>query len=731
MDNFSHNAYWIGAGKVIVSKVVNYESPATELRREFILEKQPEKAVCVICGLGAYELFLNGQKVNDDLLSPGFTMYDRRVLYLTYSVEKYLKAGINVVGVRLGDGFYNQTTEDTWDFFSASWRDTPKLLFTLYADSEEVLVSDKSWSVNTEGACYHNAIRTGEYYDARKESDWLQAGGGAGWKRASRRTPPGGILERQTMPPVRICERIRPIGSWKNQTGTVYDFGVNISGFCEIRVKGSRGQKIVMRYAECLNGRELDQSNISCYVKSADFSQDRYTLKGEGTEVWHPKFVYHGFRYVEIQSPVSEELSVTACFVHTDLQKRSDFYCSDDLLNWIYEAGNRSVLSNYHSIPEDCPHREKNGWTGDSAISCDHTVVTYDMEESYLKWLKDLCDCQRENGQLPGIAPTSGWGYNWGSGPAWDAVLFFLPYTLYKETGSLRAMRLVYPYAKKYLQYALQWQEEGLFCYGLADWCPPSGISEKELMSNELSDSCYCYRMFRIAGLMAEFFEPQAKGYFEERAAEIKGAIRRKYIRSDGADNNSQGALAEVLYFGITEGEETKRIADLLARKVAEDKYCFKVGILGMKALLRALSENGHTEAAYKMVSREDYPSYGYWRRQGATTLWENWENTGSHNHHMYSDVLFWLYTYILGVRNEEVAYKKIVIAPYFFDVQCKAGGKIYTPYGDLLLHWQRAEKQFSADIFVPKGTIAVLALPENQKISLESGKMNHIMTYV
>lgn len=731
MDNFSHKAYWIGARAVLVKKKVNYESPAVELRREFVLKKLPETAVCVICGLGSYELFLNGEKVNSDLLSPGFTTYDKRVLYLTYQVRKYLKKGINVVGVRLGDGFYNQTTEDTWDFYSVSWRDTPKLLFTLLADGEEVLVSDTDWQVNTQGACYHNAVRTGEYYDANKESDWLLAGGASGWKSAVRKNPPGGILEKQEMPPIRICERIEPIGSWRSERGIVYDFGVNISGFCEIKVRGQCGQKIVIRYAECLNGKEIEQSNISCYVNTANFSQDRYTLKGGKTEVWHPKFVYHGFRYAEIQSPVPEELRVTACFVHTDLQKRSDFYCSDDLLNWIYEAGNRSVLSNYHSIPEDCPHREKNGWTGDSVISCDHTVITYDMEEAYLKWLKDICDTQRANGQLAGIAPTSGWGYNWGSGPAWDAALFCVPYAFYRETGSLRAMKQVYPYAKKYLRYALQFQEDGLFCYGLRDWCPPAGLPENEIMANELSDSCYCYGMFFIAARMAQFFEPEEKVYFEEQAAKIKEAIRRKYIRPDGVDNNSQGALAEVLYFKIAEGEEAKKIAHLLARRIEEDQYRFKVGILGMKALLRALSENGYTETAYKMVSREDYPSYGYWRRQGATTLWENWENTGSHNHHMYSDVLFWLYRYILGVKNETIAYEKTEIAPYFFKECCKASGEVYTPYGKIVLSWEKTSDKFTADIFVPKGTIAVLSLPENQKISLESGKMNHIQTCV
>ena len=719
---------WIGTGERVITRTTGEKSPALQLRKQFTV-KDFQTATCKICGLGAYVLHINGKRVGDDVLSPAFTAYDKRALYVEYDVKEYLVKGTNVVAVKLGDGFYNQTTRDTWGFYQAPWRDMPKLWFSLRIDGEVALVSDVTWKCSTDGATVHNAIRTGEYYDARKEDGWREVGyDDCGWQNACIVASPGGKSERMELPPIRECERLQAVDMWRSEKGWVYDFGKNIAGYVELRLSGKRGQTAEIRYAEKLNGKELDRSNIDCYVFDTDaFSTDKYTFAGVGVETWKPEVVYHGFRYAELigcDAPPIEEL--TAIFAHTDLKKKGDFQSSDELLNWIYDAGIRSFLSNWHGISEDCPHREKNGWTGDAAISADYAVANFDMKEAYKKWLGDIVDSQRVSGQLPGIAPTSGWGYNWGNGPAWDCALFFLPYALYKETGDTACFDVVFDAAEKYFRYAEYYEQDGLVCYGLSDWCPPQ-LPDLKLMDNRLSDSCYYYGMLSVMATICELRgEPQKEKAYRAHAEKVKQAVRKKYVHGDGVDNNGQGALAEVLYFKIVEGEQGKRIAKKLAETIKADDYKYKVGILGLKALLNALSMYGYTDVAYKTVARYDYPSYGYWKANGATTLWEFWESdskTGTRNHHMYADVVNWLFRNVAGIKNAGVAYDVCVFEPYFFAETCSASAETETPHGKLRFAWQKKDNEFIADIEIPNGINAVLKLPNRESVKVKSGK--------
>ena len=726
MDLFK-KAKWIGSGNPIVTRVTGEMSPALQLRKEFTLEKTG-KAQCMISGLGCFVLYINGQRVADEVLSPAFTDYDKRVLYCTYDVTDLLVPGRNTVAVCVGDGFYNQTAHDTWGFYQAPWRDTAKLLLQLNVDGRETIVSDESWKLTLDGPTVHNCIRTGEYYDARKEDGWKENGyDDSSWGNARIMRPPAGKLVPQLLPPIRECEILPAVDMWKSEKGWVFDFGKNMAGYVCLKMAGKAGETAAIRYSEKLSGKELDQKNINCYVLDTDdFSVDKYTFRGEGVESWKPSFVYHGFRYAELtgieETPSMDAL--TAYFVHTDLQKKGDFKSSSDMLNWIQEAGIRSFLSNFHGISEDCPQREKNGWTGDAVISAGYAVCQFDMKEAYRKWMGDLVDSQRRNGQLPGIAPTGGWGFNWGSGPAWDCALFFLPYELYLETGDFSCMEQVYETAQRYLEYAKYYREDGLVCYGLSDWCPPE-LPDLKLMDNRLSDSCYYYAMQQIMAKMAEHAgEPEKAEMYHREAEETKDAIRNRYIQDDCVDNNGQGALAEVLYFRIVEGKQAEKIAAKLALTMQQDGYSYKVGILGMKALLNALSQYGYTDVAYKSVDREDYPSYGYWKKLGATTLWECWENTsfGSQNHHMYADVVNWMFRNVGGLQNGGVAYDKCCLKPYFFDDVCSASAYTQTPRGIIRFDWKKDHGQFTADIILPEGTEAILTLPGQIPMPVQTG---------
>ena len=724
---FSPVCKWIGSGRNTDVNAAGGESPSLRLRKTFFLPHEVRNAVCRICGLGCYVLRCNGKRVGDDVLSPAFTDYNRRVLYVEYDLGEYLVSGENTLAVELGNGFYNQGTDDVWEFFRATWRDEVKLLLEVTVNGETVSVSDETWKC-APGATVHNEIRTGEYYDARLEDGWENAGfDDSAWENAKIVVPPKGRPEKSELPPIRECGTVSAVWKWKSADGWVFDFGKNIAGYAELCLQGHPGETAVIRYAEKLNGEEIDQSNISCFVKGPfPFSEDHYTFRGDGTERWKPKFVYHGFRYAELSGLTEEPplSALTAYFVHTDLKKTGSFSCSDDLMNWIFEAGNRSFLSNFHGFSEDCPHREKNGWTGDAAISADYAVALYDMKSAYHKWLNDISDAQRENGQLPGIAPTAGYGYDWGSGPAWDCALFFLPYALYRETGDRDCLLSVYGTMKRYLSYAATKREDALVCYGLADWCPPSGVDDLRLMDNRLSDSCYYYRMLQIgaevAGMQGE--ESVRRQYLSD-AEKTREAIRNKYVNGDHVDNDGQGALAEVLYFRIVEGEEARRIAGRLAETVTADGYRFKTGILGTKALLNALAEYGYAETAYRMLDRYDYPSYGYWRNLGATTLWENWDGTESRNHHMYADAVHWIFRNIGGVQNAGIAYDRCVLKPYFFAGDCSAKTCLQTSRGELAFDWEKRGDEMSARIVLPGGTSCILQLPGEEPLSVTSGE--------
>ena len=730
MGNFSTQAKWIGTGEHVVERNTSYQSPAVQFRKTFTLaQEEIGGAVCRICGLGCYVLYINGKKVGDDVLSPAFTAYDKRALYVEYEIEDYLVAGENVIAIKLGNGFYNQMTEDTWGFYQASWRECVKVLFEIETKNGVACHTDRSWKMTPHGETVHNAIRTGEYFDNRRADGWKELGyDDSEWFNAVMVSPPGGKLCKMTMPPIRECAYYPVERKWKSEKGWVFDFGKNITGYIRMQLAGKAGETAVFRYAEKCNGNEIDSSNLDWYVTgNVEFSTDKYTFSGNGVETWHPEFVYHGFRYVEVSGIENEPPTdaLTACFVHTDLPQKGEFACSHELMNWIYDAGVRSFLGNWHGISEDCPHREKNGWTGDAAVSSDYAVALFDMKEAYKKWLYDMYDAQRENGQLAAIVPTSGWGYNWGSGPAWDCALFFLPYALYKETGDKENLLLIYEWAKKYLDYAKYYRENGLVCYGLSDWCPPQDLGDLKLMSNRLSDSCYYYKMQKI---MAELCllrgDSDKASVYEKEAEETKNGVLKEYVCGDSVDNDGQGALAEVLFFDIVEGEQAQAIAKKLAETVRKDNYVFKVGILGMKALLNALSKYGYTADAYKIVNRYDYPSYGYLKERGATTLWESWNGSGSLNHHMYGDVVHWLFRNIGGLQNTGVAYDTCVLKPYFFEENCSAKSKTTTPKGEISFAWSKQGDEFEADVICPQGVKATLKIDGVEERVVQTGKV-------
>lgn len=721
MTSLFANACFIGCDVHVVGRRIGTNNPTLRLRRKFTLEKTPKKATVRISGLGCFMLYINGRRVSDEVLAPAFTDYTKTVLYCEYAVEKYLREGENLVCVELGSGHFNQSEEDTWSFYAAPWRDFQKLLFCLVCDGETVLVSDESFRVSRVkgedgklqfcGPCYYSVLRVGERYDARREDGWLNIDfDDSAWMPASLVSHPGGKLKKQVLPPMRVCERLKPIRSWRSSKGRVYDFGKGISGVCEISMRAKRGTELTMRYGEVLQGDELDNTHIACYQKIDHFSEDTYIFKGGEKETFHASFVYHGFQFVEVMGAEPADDEIEALFIRTDLKSLDEFYTSDAHIAWFAEAAKTSLLANFHGFSEDCPHREKNGWTGDAALSAAHACLRLDMRAAYKKYLLDIIDTQRESGQISCVCPTAGWGYNWAAGPSWDSALFFIPEAIYRTYGDDSAYRLVKPFAKKYFAYMDRYVQDGLICVGLSDWTAPrcEGIT---LATNKFSDSCFYAEMLRLFGEALKRFGDKNANDYLQKSEFCKNSIQRKYIHGDSADNDSTGALAMALFFGIVEGAAAERMAARLAEKVRAARYTATCGILGMKALFGALGKYGYADVLYKMLTTEEYPSFGHWYAQGATTLWEDFEGKQSRLHHMYASPMDFVLPYIGGIENIGVGFNEVRFAPYLYNEDCASRYAVKTRFGKISIDWQYKNGVFKAKIQKPAGVSATLSV--------------------
>jgi alpha-L-rhamnosidase len=376
--------------------------PAPLLRREFRVDSPVAEAVVHVCGLGYCELHLNGGKVGDRVLDPVVTQYDRRVRYTTYDVTSELHQGANAIAAVLGNGWYNCHTTDVWHFDKASWRDYPKLLLQLeitYADGErEVLVSGSDWRVG-ESPIRFDGLRNGETYDARREmAGWDRPGfDDSAWARAGVVAGPGGELEPQTAPPCRVVETLTPVDVRVLGPGhAVFDLGQNMAGWARLHARGPAGTEVTLRYAEKLApDGTVDQGNINSFIKSGDCQTDRYTLKGtEGEEVWEPRFTYHGFQYVEVTgypgTPTVESLEGRV--VQTDFDRVGTLSTSDPELNRLQDCTLWAYRGNFVGIPTDCPHREKNGWTGDAQLAAETGLMNFAAAPAYREWLATLVD---------------------------------------------------------------------------------------------------------------------------------------------------------------------------------------------------------------------------------------------------------------------------------------------------------------------------------------------------
>jgi len=704
--------------------------PAPYFRKVFEPVKQIKSARAYVVAAGLYELYLNGKKVGDHRLDPMYTRFDRRNLYVSYDVTANLQQGKNAIGVLLGNGWYNHQALAVWNFDKAPWRARPAFCLDLritYTDgSTEVITSGGDWKTSLSPIVSNN-IYTAEHYDARLEQKgWNKADfDDSKWRGVSLRATPSTNIVSQTMHPIRNVEEIKVKDMRKfNDTTYLFDLGRNIAGVSKIKVAGPKGTIIRLKHTERLyaNGR-ADLSNIDVYYRPKDdtdpFQTDIFILNGNGTEEFMPLFNYKGFRYVEVttSNPIKlEAQNLTGYFMHSDVPAAGKISSSNPLIDKIWSATNNSYLSNLFGFPTDCPQREKNGWTGDGHFAVETGFYNFDGITVYEKWMGDHRDEQQPNGVLPDIIPTGGWGYGTANGTDWTSTIAIIPWNIYMFYGDTKALADNYKNIKQYVNYVNSISVDGLTTFGRGDWVPVKSTSNLEYTS-----SVYFYVDADILAKTAKIFGNQNDYLLYSALAEkIKKAINAKFFHAETAIYGSgvQTELSMALQWNIVADEYRQKVAENLAKRVAADGMHIDVGVLGAKAVLNALSDNGQAETAYKLAAQDTYPGWGWWIANGATTLHENWDMEAkrdiSDNHMMFGEIGGWFFKGIGGIKIDEKhpGFKNILLHPHFV-----AGLDHFTashdgPYGKILSSWKRVGEGIKYNVKIPANSTASLEIP-------------------
>ncbi|MCL1921020.1 MAG: glycoside hydrolase family 78 protein [Kiritimatiellaeota bacterium] len=719
-----------------IERRVETASPAFE--KTFAVSKPLKSATLHITGLGFYEASLNGRRVGCKVLDPAPTRYDRRVLYSTYDLTKEVARGQNRLNVLLGHGWYDVRSVAVWNFDNAPWRDFPRMiaqLELLYADgTKEMVCSGPTWR-QVPSPLGFDCIREGEVIGMPPPNapdlarDALMA---------EVVPAPAGRLAAQAMPPSVVAEEVAPQALREVRPGVwTIDFGQNMAGWIRVQVRGQNaGDVITVRYGERVTADgELEVKDIAAHFRypasyavlpGGGFQVDRFVCDGSARQVYEPRFTYNGFQYAQIsglrQAPTAE--SVVACVVQTDFKPAGAFVCSNDLINQMQEAINWSYRGNFaNGYPTDCPHREKNGWTGDAQLAAEMAMYNFQNTAAYEKWVGDLMDEQRDDGNLPGIVPTSGWGYAWGNGPAWDSALVTIPWTLYVYQGDIQILEKAYPAMAKYVDYMTSRAKDGILSHGLSDWIPVDTKTPVEVTSTG-----YYYLDALIVARTADLL---GKRDDAQRYLALADAIRDAYntalYKGGGVYSiGSQTAQSCALHQGLVPEEARAQAeARLIAAVEANDAYP-DFGILGSKYVFRALSDAGRTDLAFEMATKDDKASYGAWLRKGATTFWEDWGEGASRNHVMFGDVSAWWFQYLGGIRlaanaspvaqgavnPNEVAFKSFVIAPEPVEGLAWVKAEHESPYGTIRSIWTKGSGMFCLEVEVPVNTTATVCLP-------------------
>ena len=743
--------------------------PAPYIRKKVTVSGQVDKAELSVCGLGFYRLFVDGKEITRGHMSPYISNSDDVIDYDAYDVTSYMTEGDHVLGFILGNGMQDAFGGYVWDFDLAAFRTSPKLAFCLTLTDKNGVITDieaDESCVCKDSPIVFNELRYGEVYDASLEiKGWADVDyDDSDWAKALTVDSPKGKKKVCEANPIVETYRLNTV-SVKPETfdrktmpslaaeGYLYDFGINAAGVPVLKIKGEKGQKVRLLYGEYIapDGK-LTLDNLTFFYDRFNHhptyvQTDTYICSGEGVEEWSPYFTYHGFRYVFVSGITKEQATpdlLTYRVMNTALTENGNFSCSDPILNKLQKMIRVATLANFYHFPTDCPHREKNGWTADAALSVEHALLNLTPENNYKEWLHHIVASMNEQGAIPGIVPTGGWGFHWGNGPAWDQVMLVIPYMLYRYRGDLEAAKTALPALVRYADYlTTRVDEKGLLAIGLGDWCAPYNRFFPSYQYRAplcFTDSVIAMDICeKTAFLLDKVGMTEEAKHVSEIAANFKAAVRNNLIDFDTmtaigigtATPGAQTSQAMAIFYNIFTEEEKPEAIKVLIRKLKEESDHLDTGVLGARVIFHVLSDNGYADYAYRVLTDPVFPSYGEIARRDDTAFPENFMpldyswGAASLNHHFLGDVSGWFIKAIAGINlnpdAENIHYVKI--APHFITALDNAEAYHIAPDGRIEVKWVRvSENEITLTLTVPDAMTFDLALTDGWRVAENNG---------
>jgi alpha-L-rhamnosidase len=715
--------------------------PSPIFRKQFRVSGKISRAMAYVSGLGYNELYVNGEKSGENVLDPGQTNYDVRAFYVTHDITGMLKKGENAIGVMLGNGFYGQSIAFV-DWLNYG---TPRLKCKIWIEykngEKDSLVTGIDWKAST-GAVLFNNVYGGESYDARLEKEgWNKTGyDDASWQSAVVVDAPTDSLCSQMIPPIKRMKTLIPVKIFPASGGKwIVDMGQNLAGWARIRVKEKEGQQITMRFAENLDstGRALDFASLG-HQHTGMIQTNIYVCKSSYWEEWEPRFTYAGFRYVEITglSSKPDSTMIRGVLVRTSVERTGHFTSSDTLMNQIYQTSLWTIEDNLHSIPEDCPAREKCGWLGDAHGTAETDLYNYDMANFFAKYMADIESQLGRGGETYlGEPATAGIPGNISTGKRicqearvdWGVAVILVPYDLYLFNGDIRVFAHWYPHMKDFINYIIRYEDKkGIIQNGYGDWCPPGG-NEKMECPPQLTSTAFFYGTLSIlSDMAAKLGDAEYSKWCAEKMANVKDHFNEAYLRqipgTSGWTYGSQTGIVMAYRMGLIPDDKKTAVSEGLVYDIKNlHGGHISTGIHGQR-IYSVLCDMGLEELAYSVLTTPTYPSLAYTLAADLTTWPETPEKyqdkslprTGSMNHPMNSGFAAFFHECIGGIRPvaDAPGFKNFVIKPSFIYQLQWANTDMESSFGQIVSNWKKDKDAYSLDVTIPCNTSAVVYIP-------------------
>jgi len=714
-DMGAETGIWERADSIRKHVKIPDSAPAVYIRKQFKLKKKIKRATAYICGLGLNELYMNGKRVGKEYLNPAYTDYQKRILYNTYDVTDNVKRGVNAVGVILGNGWYNLIVPHALRYYTADYIAPPKLLMQLYIEytdgSSTIISTDSSWKYTTNGPIVFNDILGGETYDARKEMPGWSGYGytDSAWKNCISADPPEGMLRSQQLYPVRKLDSFPAVKIEKTDKGYRFDLGRAICGWVKIKLKGERGQKVKVYYIGA-GSHTLGRYQTDCFI-----------LKGNGKEVFEPRFSYNGFQYIDVEGidytpSVSD---VTGVLVNTDMKPIGEFSCSNEKFNEIQSILINTLYNYIIHIPND-PTREKSGWTQDIESGFDVNAYNFDVANMYIKWQHDFNDIVHKNGYVPPVVPGRFDGPTI-NGPWWGGMIVYNVIKLYEYYHDADIVKNSYDAMKKYVGYLTSISKDHIVEWGLGDWMEPfradPGGRPTTTPIPLTSTIAYYYYVDNMAAFAKMLHKDTDARYFKKLAAEIKQSYNRHFLDEHNGQyaQGSQAAQLMSLHFGLVPDHERELAIQKLKESIIKRNGHLSTGFVATPVLLTTLCDLGLEKEAYAMTTKEDFPGwFDMIFKKGNSVMKENWEGGLVQMPSLAGPIGYWFYYSLAGIQpfSEMTGFKKIVIKPDYSDSLHWVSASYNSLYGKITVEWKKHDGRCSLHVGIPANTSALVYLP-------------------